>query len=455
VSSNVRWNSNSGPVSSLSLILIAAGLVNCNAHAATKVTPSLAFSASQVENKTATKDESGQVTQISPGIALEYDQSRVDLDLEYSVDAIFYHGLDAEDRTDSRLNLDTTITHIPETWESGIDAQISRRSVDADGIQIVDDRFSSDNTQELRTFEVGSKYQGIFEQSIEYFAQISFDYAEFEEEEGTERLGIGVGIDNLASQNKLTWSLGLSTQKEQDEDSDQELKKAELGLNYRLQRSVSLFLESEKSDTGDEVIDQTRTLLGVWWQPNQRTRFRVGAGERGDDSTYLLDAVYSRKPLSIDANYTEEVKSGRTIVLEDDSSSSGSIGPTLSIDPVLEKQARVTLNLTGRRTDVGFSLFSRTLEGSAVSGSEEKFDGASLAVKRTLSSASSAQFTASRQDAESGTTNKLEDLNLKYLKKMSKKVDMTIGMRKTRQSSSEVENRYNRGSIDFSIKMIF
>jgi len=443
-------------------ILTGFTLLSFNSYAQTEVVPAITLKESFLNNKSATLDESGQVTIISPGIAIKYAQSRLNLTLDYQFNAIINSGLQADDHENQSLNLLTQITHQPNHWDTQFNAGIERINTSPDGIQIIGDINDSLNSQELRTLGISTNYQNRLSTDIEYNTSLSIDYADIEKQGDTDSIALNLGIDNNRTENKLSWNVAISSRKSETSDvsdqfDDNQIDNLQAGLNYRINRKLSTFLAVDKSDTNNKNLNETSTTAGLFWVPNTNSSIKVGAGVRADDTTWSLDSMVKNRRLTLAVNYEEWVTSSRQLVFEETEFEPGlvTINQSLSITPVLLKKGTISLTATGRRTDFTLAYFNQSKNLKNINSKEEQIDGVSLTAKRTLSRFSSALLSISSQDSQTTQENTLNNIELSYIKQISKHINWSAEISKTEQTSDVPENEYEQALIGFSLSATF
>ena len=79
-------------------LLISLLLAPVAVNAQTVVTRSISISEILVDNEANGRDESGQITRISPGIRLDYSKAKLDLSLDYKLHLLVYNDIDSDDR---------------------------------------------------------------------------------------------------------------------------------------------------------------------------------------------------------------------------------------------------------------------------------------------------------------------------------------------------------------------
>lgn len=437
-------------------LLIFFVLAQNVARSESRWTPSLEFEETFLSNKTASLDESGQITSITPGILYQATGSRANISLNYFLNARDYNDLSQDDDVDQSLIFRSDFAHVPNHWDSYLTSTIKQANVNPDGIQIVNPDIQSDNTQELRTIGVGTSLQGKWTDNIDYESQLNTDYADFENSESTDSIGILLGLSNSNTQQDLNWRASISGRKSSASEEDEQIDTVAAELNYRINLRYSTFLSIDKNGTDNDFLDDANTLVGIQWTPNRDNFFKLGAGKRGDNTTYTLDALIKSKRVTYTLNYDESVTTSRNQLI-DEANQQGFVptSQTLSITPVLIKNGRIAINMTGRRTDLTFAYFKQTTNRENTNNDDEITDGLNISIKRTLSALSSVQLYLSHQEGETTQANTIDDSSLSYNRQLSKNVDFSIELRKTEQDSNVIENEYEQDLLSFRISSIF
>jgi hypothetical protein len=123
------------------------------AMAVTDIKPSIAIKYSVVDTQRISSiDESGQITNLKPALSIVREGPRSSLLLDYSLNAVYNHGLDADDRVVHLLKFLTSYQHIPGKWVSSVGAGSQQNNIDVNGVQNTNSDISGDNKTELRTF---------------------------------------------------------------------------------------------------------------------------------------------------------------------------------------------------------------------------------------------------------------------------------------------------------------
>lgn len=425
------------------------------AQSESRLTPTLELEETFLSNKTATLDESGQITTISPGVLYEATGSNANIFLDYSLNARKYNDLSQDDEVDHSLLFRSNFTHVPNHWDSYITSTIKQANVSSDAIQIVNPIIQSDNTREFRTLGIGTSLQGKWTDNIDYHSGLNADYADFEGTDSTDSIGIFLGLSSKSLRD-LFWRALIRSREANTAEGDEQINTAEAELKYRINLRYSAFLSIDKSETGEDFLDETNTIIGIEWTPNRNNSLQLGVGKRGDDTTYFLDTLIRSKRITYTLKYDETVTTSRTQLI-DETNQQGffSASQTLSINPVLIKNGRIAINFAGRRTDIRLEYFLRSTNRVDSNSDDEITDGLNISIKRTLSELSSVQLYLSRQDSETTQENTIDDSSLSYSRQLSKKVNFSVELRKTEQVSNVTENEYDQKLLGFRLNATF
>ena len=426
-------------------------------QASSEFIPHLTVTEYLASNTSSTLDENGQITTLSPGFTYNNTQRRSQLALNYGYNVQIYNGLSNEDTEQHNLSLLYGFTHVPEHWTTQLNGNVSQSSTSADGIQTFNPVLNSNNTRELRTYGVSTSINSTYKQTVNLQTQLLADYADFEDAENTDSIGLNLSLDNKVSQKSLYWNTAASMRRSYSGNDTSELNSFLLGLNYRFNSRYSGYINVQANDTDDEVLNETSTLLGLNWQPDRNNFINAGVGTRGDATQYSLGLKHVRKRLTVTANYSESITSARNELLQQETDETGIINTfqTLSITPVLQKKGVVNLTLSGRKTDVSVALSSQTRSSSNIASEDRQTDALSLSISRKLSTKSSVSFNNQLQKVISTQQNDIIYLQIVYYRTISKNIKMSAEISDSRQKSDVVSNEYQQQLIGISLKATF
>jgi hypothetical protein len=435
---------------SISLILLAVG-AHSTALSQTRLSPTLVLTESFVSNKTATVDESGHVTTISPGVRYESTGAKTIVMLDYSINAIYTSGIAQQDEVDQTLAFNASIAHIPNRWNTQFTSSISQTNVSSDGIQTVNPNIQSTNSQEFRTLGVSSALNGRAADNIKYNTTVSANYAGFEDSQSTDGAALILGLSSHSTQ-KIQWSSSVASKVSSTEGSstsDQQIDTFQAEISYQFNPHYSIFFSYDKNETNSQFLNDPNTTVGFTWTPSSRSKLKLGVGERGDDTTYILDTLINTRRVTYSLNYDESVTTSRELLIND-STNPQNFSPTsqsIEATPVLIKNGRAAITMTGVRTNLTFAYFNRKTSRS--NSNEETTDGMSIDASRTLSQSSSVSANISRQETEATQKNVVTDASISYNRQQSKEITWSAEIRNTEQRSNVITSESKQNSINF------
>jgi hypothetical protein len=403
-------------------------------------------------------DEHGLITSVSPSISYSRQSRKSSIDIDYSLDAIFYHGLSDPDRENHNFNLLSQLTHEPEVWNTTIRGNVSRANTDADGLQITNPLLSSANTRELRTLGVTSFFQAKPTRETRFSLDAGANLAGFEDDESTEGVNVGFSVDNFNSQAKTNWHFSARSQQSSVGDNDQQVDNIGLQLGYRMSTKMEVFIDTSLTRTEFPDDESEAVLAGIEYRPNRSTYLRLGAGQRDNADSYELSLSRKLRHVRLTADYKEEIQSPRNLALEN------FVNPQefqtsfldLSIAPVLQKRTDIGLEVQGERSQFGLKLFHSLRESLGTNAviDEEQY-GFRINASRKLSRQSNLQASWTVQETSSTEENTLYDFNATYARQLARNLDFNIGAHSTLQKSSLITNEYKQYSLTFSLRKQF
>jgi uncharacterized protein (PEP-CTERM system associated) len=427
------------------------------AMATTDIKPSIAIKYSVVDvQRISSIDESGQITNLKPALSMVREGPRSSLLLDYSLNAVYNHGLDADDRVVHLLKFLTSYQHIPGKWVSSVGAGSQLTSIDVNGIQNPNPDIIDDNKTELRTFTLDSTITDRVSNTLQYAARVNADIARYSDStEGTSGRGFRVGLDNQRTPGNFVWSTAVQRQIAGDDFGETRIDTLFLTARYRLNREWSSWVSQTSYDTSLQEFDDS-TLLGFAWVPNRRSRFVFGAGRRGDEPSYTMDVVYSLQHLTFSFDYSEDVTTAREDTLERQTSDSLAqpTSQSLSVVPVLLKRTSLNFTARGKYTTLTASAF-QTDRSQGVLTSDQLITGVRFRIARALTSRDSLALNLLGQESEDEETNELADLQLSYthLRSKAKTIDFSLGW--TKQNSSDESNEYKLFAVSGQYRVAF
>ncbi len=451
------------PTPFLSIVLIMLAVMT-GAHSQSQLTPSLSIQESFTTNQTATADESGRVTTISPNISYQAVGLKNSVSLNYALNAIYYNDLPEPDRTDHSLQLQSNFSHIPKRWNTTMTSSIKQANVSADGIQSLNPTFQSNNSQTLKTWGFGTNLQGNLTDKVNYQSGVNLDYADFESSASSHSTGVNLGL-NSNTQDHLSWDTTFTSNRSRSAGDHSQIDNVTVNLNYRFNQHYSSFISADKSKTDNEFLNQVNTSTGLTWTPDRNTSFRLGIGKRGDNTTYTLDSSLKTKQITYQLGYNESITTSRALLIDDAADQQdltevnqpglAAANQTLSIDAILVKKGTIGMTIKGKKSSLTVGYFQQTTTQNINNIGKEIREGLNINATRTLSDSSSAQISLARQETETTQRNTVDDVSLSYNRQFAKSINTSAVLRQTEQKSNAVANQYQQQVVSFNLNVTF
>jgi len=441
----------------ISNIFISFVIFPVQSFAILELTPRFSLQESWLSSSTSSVEDEGFVTLLSPGFNFvnKTKWSLLNLDLNYNAE--LNSGLEREDQEYHEMSLLYDITHIPDHWLTRITGNVRQVSSDLDGIQFLNSGINSGSTQELKTYGISTTVSKVVNQQINMNTQLSANVSDDENSDPSEALAFSLNIDDKVSGNQIYWDLRSNFRKSMSSDINDEITDWQLGVNYRINSQYTTYLTTQLTDTSNNELNDSSTLVGLSWQPNSINSVNVAAGVRGESNTYSLSSNYRKNRMSLSLSYKEEVTSSRTDLLEQLADDSGELTnyPSLEIIPLLQQSASITLSLTGRRTNASFSYLFRKRNVSIENSVDEQLDKLIISVTRKLNRKSSLTATFQKQLSKASEDNNVEEWQFAYDRSLSSALNMVIKLNHSELRSDVDENEYKQTSLGLLISASF
>ena len=384
-----------------------------------RITPRLGVGmiySDNIRQAPADEAESELVLEVEPGVSMRKQGGRLELNLDYSAQALFY----TSDNDASTVNHDLRAFSTAELYQDHlfVDAygSISQVLIDsggrADPIALTDDRTTASRFGISPYWR--QDFAGWAEAELRYrYDDVAFGRDEFDSAIHTVTFDLASGRRS----GPLSWSLDYSQQRQQrsgadseDEGGEDDIRESASGrLSYRLSNQWALVAEAGYVNdrvAGFEDVDngffwglgaswtpsRFFSLTGLYgpnlneliaqWNPTSRTSLRVGrreqdvgvdAGERWDGSLThrtrytTWSASYSEEVTSVQRLFDESLirvgPDGRPVVLDEEGQIvpvDGSFG--LSTENFLRKRFAAGVSYQRGRSGLGFDVFNESRE---------------------------------------------------------------------------------------------
>jgi len=241
---------------------------------------------------------SDQITEISPGVQIRAESSRIQGYLDYALNKLHYAQNQSSDRLQNSLNAFGTLEAIEKYFFIDVSATIAQQSVSALGTQSVIDSSINSNQTEVANWRVSPRIQGRLANIVNYEARWSRTLVDSKSDlrSGPGQTDWLVRLSGDSPIQGLGWTLDSSRQtvgfsEGRTTEADLNL----LGLGYLLtpQLSLSANMGVESSNYASEVKENfTSSGLGFSWRPSDRTTLSGSTDQRSFGRTHRLDLAH-------------------------------------------------------------------------------------------------------------------------------------------------------------------
>ena len=240
--------------------------------------------------------DSDLVTEISPGISLNADGNRLDLDLDYRLQTLTHVENSNRNRLNHQLRAGANSELIADHFFLDVSGSVSQQLQDRRASASSDGVSGSANLSDVTQYSVNPRW----EQRLGDWAEVEVGYGyDSVDSEGRGSSGstdsesnrFNAQLNQASDTQKLFYSLDYSRDDTEFGDNsfnDQRTFNGQIG--YRLSRRWSAFIRGSDSKTdfdgtrGAARPDDKQYGAGLTWTPNQRLSLTVAANKRDDAS---------------------------------------------------------------------------------------------------------------------------------------------------------------------------
>ena len=438
-------------------ISLSASVIPYSTYASAVFIPRVEVKDVLTRQQTTGSDDSGNIFSLAPGFSYSTATRLVKADIDYELVSFNTSGIEGDSSTNQRLKLDSEILHIPGKWVTKTFGQIQQTNISANGLLSTDHILNPENSTEVRMLGVDTTLSNHWKNDISYSVSLGADVTDNEESKTSSGQGIKVAIDNYLSHKQITFSIVSNSEYAYDDSGSEEITQNEVTLGYRFNQKLSTYLNATTRDSGSKFLDETSTLIGFKWTPSKLSSINLGIGERGDDSSYKLEAFTKRRNTVLSASYSEELTTSRKNVINTIQANANvsDLVQDLSIQPILLKHGKLGLTITGRRSNLNISMFQKSKISENKLLQDEVTNGVEVEFNRHISARSFFTIGVLSQEISLDQTNKLNELTASWEHNLSNKISTTIDLTHAEQTSSEPSNEYRQTLLGFSLKAIF
>ena len=263
-------------------------------------------------NLTNDNEDDEWVTSVSPQFDLLKDSGRVQADISYTFQALFYANDDDRDQQYHELDARTTTFLVGESVFLEADASASQAIVDP-GESFSNNNISgAQNRTDQTAWLVAPNVErelGIGDLLVRYeHAEINYDDSDVQD---TQARSFDFTLDGPRPDSGLWWETAVEYERvEFDVSREAEFQDGYLRLGYQLEPGSSLWAqggyESNYEDISEAGFEEPYWEVGVELEPGARQRFEANYGQRDYGDTYGLTYEYSVAKGEIRVSYTEQ-----------------------------------------------------------------------------------------------------------------------------------------------------
>ena len=305
-------------------LLLAGALGAAGVTAETRIEPRIGVGAAWVSNVLLAPP--GQDTQddwvgeIKPGITVTHDSSRLEFDLDYDLQALYYADNGDYDDYFNDFVGSGVAELVKDRLFVDLDGRYEQRNVDPAGRAVTSNLYRSGNRTDLGSWQVSPWYRQPFGDVAE--ATLRYTYGQYNfrntdpgvqdlprgnvQDSDQQRLDVGIGSPEDAT--GWTWRVDyLSNSVDYDDSPDYEYERAGAEVGMPLGKRNHLLLaagrESDfESDQSQGGLDSDWWNVGWRWAPTARQTLEARVGDRfwGNDYLFSWKRKGSRGDLALD-----------------------------------------------------------------------------------------------------------------------------------------------------------
>lgn len=499
----------------LGLALCALGFALTPVQAAEwRIVPELMVSGTYYDNITQAPpdaEESDFVTEVNPGISLQADGSRLNLDLSYTMQNLFYAENNDSNTTDHELTVDANAELMRKLLFLDVFGSYQQVLLSPEGTGGSDNAIITDNRTDAWTYTLSPYAQtrfGNLPAELRYtFEKVGYAESEVESIAASDAQSIFANLasdpaarrlsrvsgyrDDASGSNSddsraevavrqyasnVQWSVTYARDQTDFEDgTDDVFENIGLDTSYRIGARTALLAglgyENNEFEQSDE-LDEPEGLFwytGIAWSPSRRTSLEATIGRRFYGTTYSLDVQHATRTITANIQYAEDFTTSSGTLLENQLTSgmagdSGDVfaDPTENPQPLLDiplpelsSDVYLRRRLTGEiakqtaKSVFSMSAFGEKREYQSTASDEQVF-GLAFVWDWQFASRTDSSLSAEWQREEFDSDNREDDfwqIGININRRMSQRMSGYVDYRYGHRDSTEPENDYTENVI--------
>lgn len=498
------------------VILVFGGLSNVRA-AEWKFIPTVGLAETHTDNVRLMvdgKNESANITQISPGLAVTANGQRIKLKADYVLQNSYYSGVTSETKTNHFLRANATISFVKNLFFIDGNANITQQNLTPFG-QVSDNNFTlSNNKVEVKTYNVAPYFRHNFDNKFTGELRYSYDSvvssASTQSKFNPNSTSDNVHFNLVSGSAFKTANWGVNYHVQNIHFERQAPLEAEM-LTFNFAYNVSSLFKAtataghEKNtyvSIGEKPPGNFGTV-GFAWSPSQRTNLVFNAGQRFFGKTFGL-TFNQRARMSVwSLGYNEDVTTTRGQFLlpatNDTSAFLNQLWQSTISDPAtrqqrvdnfirdsglpaalaqpvntftnqvfLQKSLQGSVGITGVKNTVVFNLFNNIREPLSTGGLDAVLNPSLLRkIKQTgvnglwnfqFSPRTNASLNAGYSKAETLETtlaDNTKSFRASISRQLQQKLKASLELRRLQRSSTIVAGNYKENAITLYVYLGF
>jgi hypothetical protein len=359
-----------GPARAVGCLIFASTFAA--APGAAEVVPSIDLSAIYSSNPRLEPDPltSERITVLTPGLSFERAGPRSDVSLLYSVQGIFYDEFEESDETFHQLISASTFTLSESKAYFDLDVDYYQTLNDPEAlfsfgnVPITDNRINAAELRAAPYILLGSE-QGTGGELRFGHLEVDYDDANILDSDAD---GVDFDLRSPQARSGAGWAVDYGYRELAFEGLEEyRFQHVHFELSHRIDRRLRLFLieglESDYLDPTDGSLVENYWELGFEWEPSDRTRFLIAAGDRAWGTSERVSWTQRLKLGSYSLTYSESAtvdlpfRDPRRIIYEDIGTIDDILGAPGDSTVYVQSRAEISLNLQSARSALSLQLF--------------------------------------------------------------------------------------------------
>jgi len=285
-----------------------------------KITPRLILRETYTDNVTlATRgnEKSDFITQINPGVSLTGDGARLKVNVDYTMQNLFYAKTSNRNRTVQQLNARASAELVKNFFFLDSTARISQRNISPLGPLTTNNENITNNRTNVKTYSISPYIQHNFSNFASTQARYTHNavYTDVGAFSGRQSDTILFSLTSGSAFRTLGWGLNYNKQKLDILSRSIENERYTGNLRYRISSKFSL-----TGTSGYQKFSYT-SITGVsagalWsagfvWTPSERTSITANTGKAFFGTTYTLRASHRTRRSAWNLNYNQNITTTR------------------------------------------------------------------------------------------------------------------------------------------------